>query len=316
MSTDYILFIHGVNVRNEEAYRAEANDMFQRIKATIKKPSRTLKPVILYWGNVGEGSTNALRKGLESSSKWDEFWFRNLRTQQVFPFVGDAALYLSRFISSEIVKQITDQAIDQIGLSIEELKDPPEDDRFHLVTHSWGTIVLFDILFASRWQDPDLPEEPRTLIENIRRGFFGVGTDVEKGYGIPLASIHTMGSPIALFNLVNINGPSSFDLTPKLKEFLEALQNKMKKPLPWKNYAHPGDPIAYPLEGVLPLFLELESAQNLVNIEDIMSPSGWMGKVFSQSTLSIINGGKAHGSYWTEQKVAQAIGNVIRSTYN
>jgi hypothetical protein len=254
MSTDYIVFIHGVNVRNEAAYNKQANEMFQNIKASINDSSRTLKPVILYWGNVGQASTNTLLKGLESSPQWKDFWFQDLRTTQFLPFVGDAALYLSRTVSKAIVEQLTEQAVKQIGLSLEQLKNPPEGDRLHLVTHSWGTVVLFDILFSSRWEEDAITIEIRQLIENMRRGFFGIGTDSEREFGIPLASIHTMGSPIALFNLVNIQGGNSFNLTPKLKEFLEKLQEKLHKPLPWKNYAHPGDPIAYPLKGVIPLF--------------------------------------------------------------
>ena len=314
MSTDYIVFIHGVNVRDEAAYKKQANEMFESIKASVNNRSRTLKPVILYWGNVGELSTNILLKGLESSSKWKEFWFQDLRTTQFLPFVGDGALYLSRAVSKAIIEQITKQALEQIKLTLEELKKPPQGDRLHLVTHSWGTVVLFDILFASRWEEDVVPIETCQLIENIRRGFFGVGTDLEKEYGIPLASIHTMGSPISLFNLINIQGGNSFNLTPKLKELLEKLQQKMQKPLPWKNYAHPGDPIAYPLKEVIPLFLNLPKTQNLVDVEDIMSPSSWLGGLFGQNILSIINGGKAHASYWKEPKVAQMIGKVIRET--
>ncbi len=314
MSTDYIVFIHGVNVRNEAAYNKQANEMFQNIKASIKDSSRTLKPVILYWGNVGQSSTNTLLKGLESSPQWKEFWFQDLRTTQFLPFVGDAALYLSRTVSKAIVEQLTEQAVKQIGLSLEQLKNPPEGDRLHLVTHSWGTVVLFDILFSSRWEEDAVTPQIRQLIENMRRGFFGVGTDSEKEFGIPLASIHTMGSPIALFNLINIQGGNSFNLTPKLKEFLEKLQEKLKKPLPWKNYAHPGDPIAYPLKGVIPLFLDLDKTQNIVSVEDVMSPTSWIGGLFGKSILQIIKGGEAHGSYWTERKVAQMIGNVIQST--
>jgi len=314
MSTDYIVFIHGVNVRNEAAYNKQANEMFQNIKASIKDSSRTLKPVIFYWGNVVQDSTNSLLRGLESSPQWKDFWFQDLRTTQFLPFVGDAALYLSRTVSKAIVEQLTEQAIKQIGLSLEELKHPPEGDRLHLVTHSWGTVVLFDILFSSRWEEDAVTIETRQLIENMRRGFFGVGTGSEKEFGIPLASIHTMGSPIALFNLVNIQGGNSFNLTPKLKELLEKLQEKLNKPLPWKSYAHPGDPIAYPLKGVIPLFLDLAKDQNIVSVEDVMSPSSWIGGLFGKSILPVINGGKAHGSYWAERKVAQMIGNVIQST--
>ena len=71
MSTDYIVFIHGVNVSNEAAYNKQANAMFQNIKASINDSSRTLKPVILYWGNVGQDSTNTLLKGLELSPQWE-----------------------------------------------------------------------------------------------------------------------------------------------------------------------------------------------------------------------------------------------------
>ncbi|OYQ64422.1 hypothetical protein B9G53_12010 [Pseudanabaena sp. SR411] len=314
MSTDYIVFIHGVNVRNKEDYEKQVNQMFQKIKDKINNPSRTLKPVTLFWGNVADSSTRSLRHELESSAQWDKFWFKKLRTDQFLPFVGDAALYLSRFVSSEIVRQIADQAICQIGLSLEQLTDlPDKGDRLHLVTHSWGTVVLFDILFASRWDNNTVDDQSRQLVENIRRGFFGVGAGEEKSYGIPLASIHTMGSPIALFNLINIGRQSSFDFTPKLKEFLEALHSTTNKPLPWKNYAHPGDPIAYPLESIIPTLLS-NLDENLVDIEDIMSPTSWLGNLAGQSILPVINGGTAHGSYWTERKVAKKIGEVIRST--
>jgi hypothetical protein len=315
MFTDYIIFIHGVNVRNEEAFKKQANSMFQSIKANINNPSRILKPIILFWGNIGESKIQELLQGFTSSSQWSKFWFNELRTTQILPFVGDAAMYLSRAISKKIVQQITEQAINQIGLSTENLRHPPEGDRLHLVTHSWGTVVLFDILFSPRWEEPVFDENDDTpeKIKNIRRSFFGVGsTSEEKSYGIPLASIHTMGSPIALINLVNVSDAKSFNLTPQLKEFLAVRQTKMENPLAWNNYAHPGDPIAYPLEGVMPLLLG--EAKDLVNIKDIMSPSSWLGGAFGQTILSIVNGGKAHSSYWTEQKVAQVIGNAIQST--
>jgi hypothetical protein len=319
MATDYILFIHGVNVRDQNGFDAQAKRMFQQIKATVD-PARVLKPVVLFWGDVGAPATVSLQKGLEESPIWKErkISFTDLRTTQILPFVGDAAMYLSRSISSAIIKEITQQAINQMG-PIENIENPPEGDRLHLVTHSWGTVVLFDILFATRWEDPGLHEDACELAAKIRRGFFGVGTgEQEKNYGIPLASIHTMGSPIALFNLINVDG-SSFDLTPKLEEFLRKLQEKLNRPLLWNNYIHPGDPIAYPLEGVMPLFLKPE-AQPFVKVTDIMSSGGGIGGWLGKSNLPLISmlpllgGGKAHGSYWTEDKVAQAVGRAIQAT--
>ena len=312
MATDYVLFIHGVNTRQFDTFRDQAKNLFEGIQASVNTPNRTLKPIYLFWGNVGEGGTNALEEGLKSSPKWKDFWFQNLRTEQVLPFVGDAALYLSRGVSSQIVQQITDQAMQQMGLTLADLANSKSDDRLHLVTHSWGTIILFDVLFAPRWDEESLPTETRQLVSHLRASFFGLGTEAERNFGIPIASIHTMGSPIALFSLLNLNPGRSFNLTSNLKLMLETLYQKTGRKLPWRNYAHPADPIAYPLEGVMPLLLS--EAREKVQVEDVISKANWLMRPFGQTLLPLINGGKAHGSYWTDEKVAESIGQVIRST--
>lgn len=313
MATDYILFIHGVNTRSKDSFHQESQTLFTRIQSSIKDSSRQLKPVYLFWGDVGKDGTNELLRGLKASRNWHQFWFQNFRTEQILPFVGDAALYLSRSISAKIVRQITDQALAQMDLGLEDLKVQGSDDRLHLVTHSWGTIILFDVLFAPRWESDELDPEIRQMLQNIRTGFFGLGSDSNQKFGIPIASIHTMGSPIALFNLINLNHGHNFDITSNLKMMLESLYSKTEgKPLPWRNYAHPNDPIAYPLEGVMPLFLSEHSSK--VQVEDIMTSSNPLMQPFSQSLLPLVNGGKAHGSYWESQKVANTIAQVISST--
>lgn len=312
MATDYILFIHGVNTRNEHTFRRAARTLFTRIQSSINDSSRVLKPIYSFWGDVGEDGTNVLLEGLKASPSWNQFWFQNLRTEQILPFVGDAALYLSRTISAQLVRQITDQMLDQMGFALEDLKTLESDDRLHLVTHSWGTVILFDILFAPRWEAEDLPTETRQNMQNIRAGFFGLGSASERKFGIPIASIHTMGSPIALFNLINLNRGNNFDLTANLQLMLKSLYSEKGKPLPWRNYAHPGDPIAYPLEGIMPLFLQEQSDK--VQTRDIMTASNFLMQPLSQSLLPLVNGGKAHGSYWTSQKVADTIAQVISST--
>ena len=313
MATDYILFIHGVNTRDENTFHQAAETLFKRIRSSIKDSSRVLKPIYLFWGDVGEVGTNILLDGLKASPSWHQFWFQNLRTEQILPFVGDAALYLSRTISAQIVRQITDQAMCQMGFALEDLPTLSGDDRLHLVTHSWGTVILFDILFAPRWEAEDLPAETRQNVQNIRAGFFGLGSASERNFGIPIASIHTMGSPIALFNLINLNHGHNFNLTANLKLMLESLYSKTDgKPLPWRNYAHPGDPIAYPLEGVMPLFMQEQIDK--VQTADIITASNPLMQPFSQSLLPLLNGGKAHGSYWTSKEVASTIAQVISST--
>jgi hypothetical protein len=326
MATDFIVFIHGVNTRSNSDFRLQAMNTFRNISKTIQlSPGRDLKPVILFWGNIAEQDTNDLAKQLKSSPTWDQFWFQDLRLERVVPFVGDAALYLSRTVSIKILEQITAQALEQLGWNSNEMKQQPpiggnDGDRLHLVTHSWGTVILFDILFATRWEEASLPANIKQAIETLRSCFFGVGkinpgageADI-KNFGIPIASLHTMGSPIALFNLINSSGGQGFNLTPRLKEFLESSANIMGRPLPWQNYAHPGDPIAYPLTGVMNA--SLGEANSFVSIKDLISPTSYLDQLLGKSPISIIKGGDAHGSYWDAPSVSKNIVEVIESTF-
>ncbi len=83
----------------------------------------------------------------------------------------------------------------------------PNTDRLHLITHSWGTIILFDVLFAARWDGDDIPGH--NSVSNIRERCFGV--EPNPNAGMPLASIHTMGSPIALFDLMDVDQKIDID---------------------------------------------------------------------------------------------------------
>jgi hypothetical protein len=220
MATDYIIFVHGVNNRVKADFQRQAMDTFAQIKASMNPDSpRVLKPVILFWGDIAEDSIDVLLGGLNDSPTWKDFWFKEFREMQIINFVGDAALYLSRNVSVQMIEQMTAQALEQMGLNLDEMKNKSiqDDDRLHLVTHSWGTVILFDIMFADRWEDPQLPLGIRTSVDNIRSAFFGIGKPEIKNSGIPISSIHTMGSPISLFNLLNASGAKSFNLTPKLK---------------------------------------------------------------------------------------------------
>ncbi|AFY93409.1 hypothetical protein [Chamaesiphon minutus] len=314
MATDYIIFVHGVKTRERDLFERTASEMFARMKPYLQSDSsRTFKPITLFWGDIAEDSTNLILNALKDSPTWSQFWFQKFRTEQVIPFVGDAALYLSRHVSVQIIKQMTAQAIEQMGLDLEEIqqKSKPDGDRLHLVTHSWGTVILFDIMFATRWEDVSLDPEIIEFVNTLRSCFFGVGNPEINDLGMPIASIHTMGSPISLFNLLNASGAKSFNLTPELKNFLSSLYQITGKPLPWFNYTHPGDPLAYPLKGVMDL--SLGDANKFVTLEDIIAPTNSWLQFFNQNIISIIQGGEAHNSYWTNELVSQKIGQVIQS---
>jgi len=122
-----------------------------------------------------------------------------------------------------------------------------------------------------------------------------------------------MGSPIALFSLLDVQ-ESSHDLTPKLEDFLKSLSKKLQgKKLPWRNYIHPGDPVAWPLDPLL--FRLLKGVENCVDIKDVVTHnadlSDFLTQPFSQTFLALLHGGDAHGSYWTSQEVVKEITKTI-----
>ena len=309
MVTNYILFIHGVNTRNTREQPTYADELFDLIQKNVSS-SISLKKVALYWGDVTLQQENELREGFKQSKSWDKLWFKDFREKQLLQFVGDAALYLSRHVGSLAVEQLTQQAK-------QGLEGYQPGDCLHLVTHSWGTVILFDVLFANRWNDPEIPGYKS--IQEIRKDIFGLLPDSK--HGIPLVSVHTMGSPIALFSLITIIGRdrqgSTHDISPGLKELLKNLHERGIK-LPWQNYIHPGDPIAWPLEKLIPSLVD--ECQKFINIEDIITsgsgPLDFLGKMLQKTFLSLVNGGSAHGSYLKSKEVAKKIAQTIQESAN
>lgn len=307
MAIDYILFIHGVNTREQREEPHYADSLFNLLEKNAENNQQVLKKVALYWGNVNEENENKLRNQFEASPLWKQIWFQEFRLQQILQFAGDAALYISRYVGAKVVEQLKKQAL------VNGLAKPQPDDRLHLVTHSWGTVILFDILFAARWDDPKVPGHDDVMM--IRDAIFGIsGKDPNPDQGIKIASIHTMGSPVAIFSLTNIvpgkdgtDSPSTHDITPNLQKLLESLQQERQGvKLPWKNYIHPGDPLAYPLKELMTDLVDGDT--KYLDIQDILTQeSSLFDFIIAQSLLPLLHGGDAHGSYWHNDKVAEEI---------
>ncbi|PSM46346.1 hypothetical protein C7Y66_25515 [Chroococcidiopsis sp. CCALA 051] len=315
MAKDYVLFLHGVNVRESEENEKTknytyANSLFKLITEIVqqKSPTRNCIKVPLYWGNVNRAALNELLVSLQGSSKWNQLWFQDFRKSQLLQFVGDAGLYISRLIGSMAADQLKEQAF-------KGLEEYEPEDRLHLVTHSWGTVILFDILFASRWDNQGIPGY--SSVKAIRDRLYGIGENPTQG--IRLASIQTMGSPIALFSLITISGrnandESTFDISPGLENLLKNLVQGDKK-LPWLNFIHPGDPIAWSLEKVINKLIT--GSERYVQVEDILTRGSGFWELIAQTPpirqtfLALANGGSAHGSYWHNRELAQRIATNI-----
>lgn len=330
MATDYVLFIHGVNTRREGTQPTYADNLIDLIKQTTP-----IEPLVVYWGNVNDQEEKKLRVGYQASSIWNKLWFRDIREQQLVRFAGDTALYLSRYIGANVAAIVAEQ--------VAKLKDCTAKDRLHFVTHSLGTIILFDLLFSSRWDQKGT--SGRDSVMDIRDTIYGVTGNVPNPeQGIHLGSITTMGSPIGIFSLMDVNPPavdaqsdpskatSTHDITPSLVQMLKYLHQELgESKLPWRNFVHPGDPIASPLEGILPDMVDVN--RTYINLQDILvppdlaedlresMPKGILdltldltAEALRQTAFAILDGGHAHGSYWQSPRVAEGITQLIQQS--
>ncbi len=331
MATDYIVFIHGVNTRETVEPPTYADALFTLIQVSVDHQSRnkaehSLVKVPLYWGSVGIPAEEGLLKEYTySQEKWKKLWFRKLRSSVLLEFSGDVALYMSRFVGAKVADKLKADLFAQVGPA---LLAPNAEDRLHLVAHSLGTVVLFDILFSARWDQEGIPGYES--VKAIREGIYGIEPNWTQG--IRLASISTMGSPLGLFSLMDIDQSSveqkdgkneivnTHDITPRLQQFLERLPTRLgceNKRLPWLNFAHPGDPLASPLDPLMPDMVDQD--RKYVDVEDVIlnnvKLADHIGQLFNNSPLTMLYAGNAHMSYLTSKQVAERIaGAVLAST--
>lgn len=313
MATDYILFIHGVNTREQQAQPSYANDLIKLLDRAIASHAPTLNPkyIPLYWGDTLFDEQQKRLDKFRASSQWKRLWFRNFRSTQLMQFIGDATLYINRHVGAKVVEELARQIEANLP------SQPQLDDRLHIVGHSWGTVILFDILFAGRWDLPNVPGGDR--VRTIRQRIFGVAPERERG--IRLASIHTLGSPIALFNLIDLVPDATtglgdtYDIAKNLQELLQTLyRERRQQPLPWYNFIHPSDPFAWTLKEVMQEVV----GSGLVEIEDVITRdtdfTDLLMLPFRQTPVSLlINGGDAHASYWRCRDVVQKMSSAIAS---
>jgi hypothetical protein len=194
---DYIIFIHGVATRDGGLPSTYSDYLFGLIKTKCNQLglSSNLIQVPLYWGDVSLADEADVLKLEQDSSIYAHYDAKDLRENFLLPFVGDAVAYISRFLGGRVVETLKAQA--QTYLSGMKAN---EENRFHLVSHSWGTVILFDVLFASRWDDPAVFGAASAM--EMRDVVFGL--EPSPYTGVVMRSIHTMGSPLDIFSLMEV----------------------------------------------------------------------------------------------------------------
>lgn len=286
-----IFFIHGVATRDVKY----AEPLKIAIKNELKQQGKELpyfyasfwgnasKDVEKMWNNIDK-DLNSLQQKYSKIEIKDCLRYRDFREGLFSEFVGDMFTYLNEKRGFEI-RQLVAQQLMQF------LQDHPHETELHIISHSLGSVILFDILFAERFQQNDPAFAIRSIIQNLNEKL--ATKQVE------LKSITTMGSPILVFNtMLGIN-------PEKIREFAQRNQDYCFK---WLNIIDRSDIIAYPLKSSFCLLPsdKLEIKDIYVDTNNHLAAKTFrsVGQELAAMALDTIT---AHVNYWNYFKIAQLI---------
>lgn len=230
-----VFFIHGVATQDAKYAKPLENLMqeeFHKRGQSVPLFSSSfwghfLKDVGKMWNWI-EQDLQEFQKENPQADRRDLFRYQKFRKDFLFEFFGDAFTYMNSERGSKIRELIAHQLEDFIQRN-------PEESELHIISHSLGTVILWDILFSDKFQHDDAAFKIRGMIEGL-----GSSHANRKVY---LGSITTMGSPILLFNMMLGTHPE------KVKSFAKTYPEY--NPLRWLNIIHSSDIIAYPLRSSL-----------------------------------------------------------------
>lgn len=291
-----IFFIHGVATRDVKY----ADPLKRSIQESFIQLGKALPYFYAcFWGNALNDVSkmwNLIHQDLQDYKQkhpqadvQEIFRYQTFREGFLSEFVGDMFTYLNPKRGVEIRKAIAQQLLAFI-------KDHPEETELHIVSHSLGTVIWWDILFSERFHDKD----PAFYIRSAINGLEG-DRKVRK---IHLKSITTMGSPILFFNtMLGIN-------LEKVKEFALAYKDT---PLRWLNIIHASDIIAYPLGAGM----AIDQTNHLTHEDAYITTDANFAEKAARSigqmeAAMALGAGDGHTGYWNcSQTSSLLISNIL-----
>lgn len=293
-----VFFIHGVATRDA----CYSSNLQQRIKTEFshreeKNPhfyagfwGSALTDIGKIWNGIDEDLA-AVKKKYPKIASEEIFRYRTFREGLFSQFLGDFFTYMNPDKGREIRKTIAQQLYNFI-------KENPNDSELHIVAHSLGTVILWDILFSDRFSAKDPALSIRAMIRELQNQ-----TDIKLKHQVNLSSITIMGSPILFINMM-------LDVRPeKVEQFAHSYSSE--QPLRWLNLIHPSDLISYPLKASLHLaensYLKFEDEYLLEDANLAEKTARSLG----QNELAMALGSNAHKSYWNCSETARLITNNI-----
>lgn len=239
------------------------------------------------WNGIDQ-DLQELKRDFPQANLDDIFRYREFREGFLSQFAGDFLAYLNPR-RGEAIRKIIAQDL------YEFLKDNSEETEIHIIAHSLGSVILWDVLFSERFSPNDPSFDIRAMIKGL--------SESNVCHKVSLKSITTMGSPILFLNTM-------LDVKPEqIKQFTEGYQNE---PLRWINIIHSSDICAYPLRASL----KLNSSKNLFLRDEYISTDAnlsektarTVGQLSAAMALGISD---AHSSYLNCSMTVSLIANNI-----
>ncbi|MBD2128428.1 hypothetical protein NDI39_19280 [Microcoleus sp. ZQ-A2] len=288
-----VFFIHGVathDVKYADKLKNLIKEEFDQQKKSFPHFYSSfwgdvLRDVGKIWNWIHQDLQEAQREYKQADID-NLFRYRQFREGFLSEFVGDFFSYFNPERGTYIRKLIAAQLH-------EFIKNNPEETELHIVTHSLGSVILWDVLFSERFSS--LEKGPAIYIRSMLNGFSESG-ELNK---VKLKSITTMGSPILFLNIMLEVNPN------KIKQFANTYQNEH---LRWINIIHSSDVVAYPLRSSL----NLNSFENLVLRDEYISTDANLAEKAARTVGQVdaamaIGGADAHVGYWQCQQTARLV---------
>lgn len=284
-----VWFMHGASVRRVEYADPLRSRLIQDFSS---RGLATPEFYSCFWGDLLE-STEQLWDWVQQDLEWfklaqplvdpdDVFHYQQRREQLISGFFSDIFTYLNGEQGREVRRAIAVQLLN--GLA-----EVPAEEELHIVAHSLGSVILWDILFSESYSASDPAQYVRAVIK-------GLGPS-SSGRKIKLRSITTLGSPLLFFNrALNINAEG-------LKQFANRYT---ASPLRWVNVIHASDIFAYPLRASL----ELDDTK-LYFQDYYLGERNFIKRSIGDFAMAL---GLAteHSSYWRSSRVSQiVVANVL-----
>lgn len=277
-----IFFIHGVATQNvgyaDGLKRLIKNDFLNKKQNPPHFYSSFWADILNDIGKLWNYIDNDLQdaKSQYSRAQFENiFRYREFREEFFSRFIGDFFAYMNPERGAKIRQKVASQLCDFLNQN-------PSENELHIVAHSLGSVILWNLLFSNRFQ---VTQDPTFIFRNVIQGL----SDSTSSHQVLLKSITTIGSPLLFVNTM---------LELRTEVIYQLAEHYNQEPLRWINIIHASDIIAYPIKSSLQgISSKNLSLKNEYLIEDVNLVEK-TARTIGQENVAMVAGSKdAHIQY-------------------